>query len=342
MESQTGAMKTARTALGAVVIGRNEGDRLRKCLESLLGQVSILVYVDSGSSDGSVALARHMGVVVVKFDPGTFFTAARARNAGFARLSELAPQVDLVQFVDGDCEVVANWIETATQAIVQEPSVAIVCGRRRERFPQATIYNHLCDIEWNTPVGEAKACGGDAMMRVAALREVGGYNPELIAGEEPDLCLRLRRRGHRIVRLDAEMTWHDADIRRFGQWWKRTIRGGYAHAEGFTRHRGGKEKYCAKQVRSNLAWGVFLPLVALGLAVPSGGFSATLLAGYLVLALRVVQSSRRRGLSWAESRLYASFCVLGKFPSAWGQLRYWLGRLVGKRSRLIEYKGPAA
>jgi GT2 family glycosyltransferase len=340
MESQ--APRTAPKIPGAVVIGRNEGERLRKCLESLLGQVSILVYVDSGSSDGSVALARHMGAEVVEFDPGTFFTAARARNAGLARLSELAPQVDLAQFVDGDCEVVAKWIETATQAILQEPSVAVVCGRRRERFPQATIYNRLCDIEWNTPVGEAKACGGDAMMRVAALREVGGYNPELIAGEEPDLCLRLRQRGHRIVRLDAEMTWHDADIRRFGQWWKRAVRGGHAYAEGFTRHRGGKEKYCAKQVRSNLAWGIFLPLAALGLAVPTGWLSAILLAGYLVLALRVVQSSRRRGLPPAAARLYALFCVLAKFPSAWGQLRYWFGRLVGKRSKLIEYKGPAA
>ena len=327
-----------RSRLGVVIIGRNEGERLRRCLASLVGRASWLVYVDSGSTDGSVALATEMGAQVVELERSLPFTAARARNAGFSKLRECDPKLDLVQFVDGDCEVAPDWIEKAAREILADPSLAIVCGRRRERNPGASVYNRLCDIEWNTPIGIAAACGGDALMRSQALSEVGGYNSDLIAGEEPDLCLRLRHRGHRILRIDAEMTLHDANITRFAQWWRRTIRSGHAYAEGFTLHRHEREGYWVKQVRSNLLWGVALPAVALGFMPISAGWSSVLLSAYIVLGWRVYGSSRRRGLSAAEARLYALFCVLCKLPSAYGQLRYWAKRAMGRRSTLIEYK----
>ena len=192
--------------VGVVAIGRNEGERLRRCLTSVVERAGVVVYVDSGSTDDSVEMARGLGAMVVDLDRTTPFTAARARNAGLATLREAAPGLELVQFVDGDCEVAAGWLELAARQLDAEPQVAVVCGRRRERHPEASIYNRLCDIEWDTPVGYADACGGDALMRVAALAEVGGYDPDLIAGEEPDLCLRLRQRGWKVLRMDAEMT----------------------------------------------------------------------------------------------------------------------------------------
>src|SRR4051812_21398157 len=178
--------------IGAVVIGRNEGERLRRCLESVVGRVRQVVYVDSGSSDGSIALAVALGVEVLRLDLRQPFTAARARNAGFARLGDCGQELRYVQFVDGDCEVVGGWFEKARAFLEDHPEVAVVCGRRRERHPEHSVYNMLCDIEWDTPVGEAKACGGDALMRCDAFRQVNGYRPDLIAGEEPDLCVRLR------------------------------------------------------------------------------------------------------------------------------------------------------
>lgn len=216
--------------IAAVVIGRNEGTRLRGCLESLQGQVARIVYVDSGSTDGSVEMARARGVEVVTLDMGQPFTAARARNAGLAQLRQ-GEQPDFVQFVDGDCEVRADWIGTAHGFLRDHPQVAVVCGRRRERFPEASIYNAHCDREWSTPIGEARSCGGDALMRGAALDQVGGYDPRLIAGEEPEMCVRLRAKGWKIWRLEAEMTWHDAAMTRFGQFWKRARRAeiGRAH-----------------------------------------------------------------------------------------------------------------
>jgi GT2 family glycosyltransferase len=328
--------------IGAVAIGRNEGERLRRCLASLVGRATPVVYVDSGSTDGSVEMARAMGVLVTELDRAVPFTAARARNAGLERLLEAAPDRQLVQFVDGDCEVVAGWLERAEREISADPRLAVVCGRRRERYPEKSIYNRLCDIEWDTPIGPADACGGDALMRVEAVRAVHGYDDTLIAGEEPDLCLRMRRLGWKILRIDAEMTWHDAAMTRFGQWWKRTVRAGHAYAEGAARDGGSPERHWAKEARSNWIWGLGLPAAALGLAVPTVGLSLGLLAGYGVLGARINAAMQRRGLSPADARLYALSCAVGKVPQALGQSLYWARRVAGRKGAIIEYKDGAA
>ncbi|BAU44782.1 glycosyltransferase [Leptolyngbya sp. O-77] len=325
-------------SVGVVAIGRNEGDRLRQCLSSVVGLAAQVVYVDSGSTDGSVELARSLGAEVVALDLSIPFTAARARNAGFARLLELLPQAEFVQFVDGDCEIVSGWIEQATQALHDHPDWAVVCGRRRERFPDATLYNRLCDIEWNTPVGEAKACGGDALMRVAAVQQVGGYNPTLIAGEEPELCVRLRQQGWKIFRLDAEMTLHDANMTRFAQWWKRTKRAGHAYAEGSWLHGAPPERHWVKETRSIWLWGLGIPLGAIALAPFTQGFSLLLLLGYPVTIYRIYRYFKQQGYKASDALPYAISCVLGKFPGLAGVLQFHVNRLLGRRNALIEYK----
>src|SRR3990167_5804095 len=220
------------SAIGVVVIGRNEVERLERCLASLVGAAGKIVYVDSGSTDASVPMAQGLGVEVVALDMSRPFTAARARNEGFACLQRLQPDIHFVQFVDGDCEVVDDWLAKAQAFLCEHPAVAVVCGRRRERFPQRSIYNRMCDLEWDTPVGEAKACGGDALMRADAFAAVKGFRADLIAGEEPELCVRLRAIGWKVWRLGEEMTLHDAAMTHFSQWWQRTLRGGHAFAEG--------------------------------------------------------------------------------------------------------------
>ncbi len=310
--------------IDAVVIGRNEGARLIGCLTSLQGKVRRLVYVDSGSSDGSVAAAQALGAEVVQLDMTRGFTAARARNAGLARLET----TDFVQFVDGDCEIASGWFEAALAGFAAHPQAVVICGRRRERFPEASIYNALADAEWNTPTGRAKACGGDALMRFAAISAAGGYREELIAGEEPELCLRLARAGGEIWRIDADMTRHDAALLRFGQWWRRSQRAGHAFAEGAALHGNGPERHWVAETRRALLWGLGLPIVVVvtGLIHPMGWALA------LVYPAQVVRLSRRMG--WRA----AVFAVLGKFAETQGALEYWLARLRGKGRGLIEYK----
>jgi glycosyltransferase involved in cell wall biosynthesis len=321
--------------VGVVVIGRNEGDRLRRSLQSVDPASRPTVYVDSGSTDDSASTARSLGAVGVDLDLSLPFTAARARNAGLERLLAMHPDLEYVQFVDGDCEVVDAWFSTATAALDADPTVVVVCGRRRERSPHASVYNRLCDIEWDTPTGEAIACGGDALMRVSAFKAAGGYRDDLIAGEEPELCVRLRANGGRIVRLDAEMTRHDAAMTRFGQWWKRNVRAGHAFAEVSHLHGQSPFGIWRRETRSNWFWGLILPALAVVPAPFTLGISLVLLSAYPVLFTRIWWSQRRR----AHARLYAFYCVLSKFPQMIGQVRYWRNRLFGRRNRLIEYKG---
>ena len=319
--------------IAAVVIGRNEGARLVACLRSTGAQVGRVVYVDSGSTDGSVEAARSLGADVVTLDPDIPFTAARARNAG---LDALAGDVAAyVQFVDGDCTLEPDWVARATAFLETHPEVAVVCGRRRERHPERSVYNRLCDREWDTPVGAARACGGDALARFEAVAAVGGFTPELIAGEEPDLCLRLRGQGWTVWRLDAEMTRHDAEILRFGQWWRRSRRAGHAFAEGAARHGAGPEAHWVAETRRALLWGAALPLAALAATLALGPWGLAPLALYPAQVLRL---ATRAGAGKRANWEWALFVTLGKIPEALGVLGYGLGRLTARRARLIEYK----
>ncbi|NET51458.1 MAG: glycosyltransferase family 2 protein [Merismopedia sp. SIO2A8] len=325
--------------VGLVAIGRNEGDRLKQCLNSVRQHLAYIVYVDSGSTDGSVEFAQSIGVEVVSLDLSIPFTAARARNAGFQRLLELNPALEFVQFVDGDCEVVDGWLETAYQALMdhREDQWAVVCGRRREKFPHHSIYNLLCDLEWDTPIGEAGACGGDSLMRVEALQQVDGFNPTLIAGEEPELCVRLRQNGWKIWRLDHEMTRHDAQMMEFGQWWKRTRRAGHAFAEGAAMHGKSEQRHWLKETRSIWLWGVAIPLSAFITVGLTQGLSLLLLLAYPVSLAKIVVRSRS-AMGTKAALLYGLSCVLGKFPQAQGAVQFQWNRWTGKHSTLIEYK----
>ncbi|MFD0978640.1 glycosyltransferase family 2 protein [Tropicimonas aquimaris] len=314
--------------VAAVVIGRNEGAHLKACLASLDGEVGRVVYVDSGSTDDSVAVGLAAGAEVVELDPALPFTAARARNAGVDALGEIGLP-ELIQFIDGDCTLVPSWIATARAAFATEPKLAVACGRRRERHPDASVYTRMIDREWDTPVGLARACGGDSMMRSAAFRQVGGFDPALIAGEEPDLCIRLRAAGWKVRRLDAEMTRHDAGITRFTQFWQRARRAGHAYAEGAARHGAPPEQHYAPQLRRCLLWGAALPLATLVLTLAISPWFLLLALAY---PLQILRLARSRGL--AE----AALLTVGKIAEAQGALGYRLRRLGGRRSSLVEYK----
>lgn len=319
--------------IDAVAIGRNEGARLDACLASLVGRVRRVVYVDSGSTDGSPARAAGAGAQVVALDMGRPFTAARARNAGLAALAADPP--DLVLTIDGDCTLQPGFLPAAVAAFAAHRRAVVVCGRRRERHPGASVWNHLCDREWNTPPGPARACGGDALFRYAALMAVGGYRDSLIAGEEPELCLRLIRRGGEVWRIPVEMTLHDAAIHRFGQWWRRTRRAGHAFAEGAHLHGAGPERHWVAESRRALAWGVALPLAVAGATVAQPGAGLALAALYPAQVARLAWRWRAEGRGGLQA---AAFTVLGRMAEGQGALGFHLNRLARRTPRLIEYK----
>jgi GT2 family glycosyltransferase len=324
--------------IGIVVIGRNEGQRLRASVASATRAGLPVVYVDSGSTDDSLAIARAAGVDTLPLDPSRPFTAGRGRNEGLRRLLEREPDVELVQFIDGDCELHPAWIEKGVAALSATPHAAAVCGRVRERFPHASIYNRLCDLEWDQPPGEIDSCGGNALWRARLFLKAGGFDPTLIAGEEADLCLRVRASGWSVLRVGAEMVLHDAAMTRFAEWWRRAFRVGYAYTEGWYRTARSPERLWTRETRSALFWGVFVPSAAFILLLPTSGWSLLALAGYLALALRVRRQVSRRGLSPGDANLYAAFCVLAKFPAALGLLQFVALRLARRTRRVVDWR----
>ena len=225
-----------------VAIGRNESERLKQCLRAALRDAPIVVYVDSGSADGSAEFARSVGCRVVELEASRPFSAARARNEGFAFVMEHAPDTSFVQFVDGDCELEEGWIERATNTLEEKSHVGIVCGRVREIHPEASVFNRLCDLEWQRPAGELRTAGGRFMARACVFQQVGGFRPDVIAGEDDEFCIRVRRQGWKILMLDAPMASHDAAITSFAQWWRRNRRAGHAYAQVAALHGGGDER----------------------------------------------------------------------------------------------------
>ncbi|MEM6973047.1 MAG: glycosyltransferase [Pseudomonadota bacterium] len=337
-------------SVAAVVIGRNEGPRLAACLASIGADCAPVIYVDSGSTDNSLRIARDAGAKIVELDLDRPFTAARARNAG---LEQLGADTALVQFVDGDCTLEPGWIGTATAFMAEHREIAALAGRLTERFPEASIYNRLCDIEWQADAGEGAETGGIVMMRRAALDAVGPFDPQLIAGEEPDLCLRLRRAGWKIWRLDTPMARHDAAMTQFSQFWTRSVRSGWAALEGAMRYADGPERFNRSRVLSAVIWGLIAPgLAGAGLiggavaALAGWGMAAALGLGMVAsaLMLTVVQAARlarmrlRRGDDATLARAYAVLTLASKPAQIIGMARYLRMRGTGRAGRLIEYR----
>lgn len=319
---------------GVVAIGRNEGERLRRCLQSIPQGVPV-AYVDSASTDGSAEFAREQGAFVVALDLSLPFTAARARNEGFERLLEERPGLEFVQFVDGDCEIEPGWLETALEFLVRHPQTGAVFGRRRERFPEASLYNALCDREWDTPVGEAMSCGGDSMVRTAAFLSAGKFDPRMVAHEEPEMSCRMLREGFTLMRIDAPMTAHDAAIHRFGQWWKRSQRAGYGYAQAFLKHLGNPLNPAQGLFRRAVLWGMVMPLLCL---------AATLLFGwpglvsFLVFPLQILRIWWRDRHAGRIALAASALNLLSKFAEGSGIARYGLDRLTGRARSAILYK----
>lgn len=331
-------------AIGIVIIGRNEGRRLQECLASLPHDQPA-IYVDSGSTDDSVLHAVGAGLQVAHLSQDLGFTAARARNIGWRALLEKYPDLKFVQFLDGDCALDPNWLITALKEAGSIKRLGALFGQLKERFPENSIYNAMCDREWDVPIGEVRTCGGNALISVDALVQAGGYNDSLIAGEEPDLCLRMRAKGWVIHRILSRMATHDAAILSFGSFWKRATRAGHAYAQHVSMHGRLANPDWKRAIVSMIFWGIFLPVIfllgaILGLVLSLSWGLISLGVGLLYL-LQFVRISRRgftRGLMYQDAYREAVLLMTAKFAHLAGAATFLLNFVRGKRSILMEYK----
>jgi GT2 family glycosyltransferase len=337
-------MEKTNVVLSVVVIGRNEGERLSRCLESisqmrpLQGSVEV-IYVDSGSTDGSLERAAHFKVRIIKLESANPCAAA-GRNAGWR-----AANAPVVLFLDGDTVLESNFIADSI-AELNDPNIAVVFGNRREISPEASIYNRLLDRDWIMPVGTVEFCGGDALMRREVLESVGGFDERLIAGEEPEMCRRIRALGFSILHVDRPMTGHDLAMTRFSQYWRRAVRTGYAYAEVSARFRNTDLPLWGKKARRNIVHGAGL----LGIIVVAPWCSiafhslipvAAAVAIIAVLAIRTAIKFRWKTADFATMLLFGLHSHLIQIPLLFGQFKYQCDRFTGRTAELIEYKHAA-
>jgi glycosyltransferase involved in cell wall biosynthesis len=318
---------------GVVIIGRNEGERLKNCLRSLGAWRHRAVYVDSGSTDGSLEFAAEMGVHVVNLDLSKRFTAARARNAGFAALLNRHPDLEFVQFVDGDCTLNSEWIGKAQEYLETHRDIGVVLGRRREIHPERSVYNWLCDVEWDIPVGEIEGFGGDVLMRTQVYRDAGGYRDDILAAEDSEFSIRIRQFGWKIMRIDGEMTMHDVAMTKFSQWWQRSKRGGYGMSRVFYIHRDSPYAMFGRNIQRIALFGLVLPLVILICGLINPWFF--LLA--LIYPLFIAKRAAARGFT-KDAWRYATMITLVTFAEVTGMLLFVKDLFLGRGRDLIEYK----
>ena len=331
------------TLVSVVVIGRNEGERLRRCLESI-AQMNHptfnfeILYVDSGSTDNSVTLAKDLGATVIALHPERP-SAALGRNAGWR-----AAHGETILFLDGDTILNPDFVSAALLRLA-DPEVAVVWGHRRELYPQKSIYIRVLDLDWIYAPGFTLYCGGDALFRHSVLAATGGFDETLIAGEEPELCRRIAALGFKILHIDHPMTGHDLAITHWRQYWKRSTRAGHAYAEVSQRLDASGQTFWADEVRRNRNRA--LTLIALCLLGLLGSILLRSLWPALAVLLFFTAISLRSALKarWKSSDpltlfLYGIHSHLQQIPIYCGQLQYRWNRRKGKRVRLLEYKQP--
>jgi len=334
----TEANHTSEDLIGAVIIGRNEGERLRRCIESVCAQVKHVVYVDSGSTDGSVELAEEAGVYTVALTQGPF-TAASGRQVGLDYLLARLPDLQYVQFVDGDCIVDLTWLDKALSRVEGESRIGAVCGRRHEERCDQSLYSRLTDADWQMPAGEVDAIGGgDALIAVRAVQDIGGWPVDMIAGEDLVLSFRLIDSGWKIIRLPDDMVWHDVAISRFSQYWQRAVRTGHAYVESALLCRGGPNCRWARRTVGIIVYGTVLPLLGATAIVVYWPVAAVVALIYAQLLGRLAIARVRAGDPVSASLAYACVQIVCKVGAAIGVLKFLVARTVGRRNKLIEYK----
>ncbi len=200
------------TKLTVVMISKNQAWNTARQIESVLKETSCvsskeIVLVDSASTDETTDIARNYPITVLRLQPTQHLTPAAGRYIG-AKYT----MGEMVLFLDGDMELYPGWLEKALQFIQDKPDVAVITGQLID-LPTASEPDDKPPLV-NPDVYEATEIpygGGAALYRRSVLDEVGSFNPYLHSDEEPDLCIRIRHAGYRIIQLHYPIAYHYSD-----------------------------------------------------------------------------------------------------------------------------------
>lgn len=326
--------------VSVVVIGRNEGKRLEQCLLSVAQAAwgntrHEMIYVDSKSTDASMALAQSLGASTLLLDDASP-CAAKARNIGWQ-----SARGDFVLFLDGDTQLHPDFVQLALNTL-QDEKLCAVWGHRRESRPEQSTYTKVLDLDWIYPAGRTLYFGGDVLVRRSALAQVNGFDPSLKAGEEPELCARLRACGWEIEHIDAPMTQHDLAVNSLRAYWLRAYRSGIAYAEVANRMRIRGDVLWQHEAQRDFRHGLLFvasPFLLLGSVWVSPVLTGILLTlAVLFLVRTAYRCAWKAPGQWLLCAQYAVHAHFQKIPALFGQLKWRQAARQHAEIGLVDYK----
>jgi glycosyltransferase involved in cell wall biosynthesis len=200
--------------LSIILISKNQAWNISRLIESVLHSSACLrsreiILVDSVSTDETVDLARRYPIDIVRLRPSQPLSPSAGRYIGYKR-----SRGEFVLFLDGDMELIPGWLEPALRTMRNKPDAALMLSSRVIELlpPNGTTFLPLPEeISFAVPREVPRVSfvvGGAALYRRSVLEEVGTFNPYLKSDEEPELYLRIRHAGYRILQLDAPIVRH--------------------------------------------------------------------------------------------------------------------------------------
>lgn len=190
-----------------VVIGRNEEENIGKCLDAALAagnQIggAEIIFVDSASTDDTVAIVQSYGIRVLSLKPDWKLTPAAGRFVG-----SHYTQGDFILFVDADTLVYRDFLPAALEHFQNNPAVGGIDGRLDDTNEDGEI---LSDVEERFEVvADVKWLRGPCCFyRREALDKAGSFNPHLAVEEEAELGLRLIKNGWKLQIIPLPMACH--------------------------------------------------------------------------------------------------------------------------------------
>lgn len=228
--------------ISVVVCTYNGAATLRYCLEGVAAlryPDHELLLIDDGSTDGSAAIGAEYGARVIS-GPNRGLSAAR--NIGMD-----AARGEIVAYLDDDACPDPDWL-TYLAASFRNTDYAAVGGPNIPPLDETGLAACVA----NSPGGpthvlvsdtEAEHLPGcNVAFRRDALRSIGGFDPQFrVAGDDVDVCWRLREAGLPIGFHPAAQVWHRRRAT-IGRYWRQQR--GYGRAEALL-ERKWPEKYNA-------------------------------------------------------------------------------------------------
>lgn len=192
--------------ISVCVIGRNEAHNLPACAAALAALASAglameAIFIDSASSDASVAVAKaNFGVVVE-------LAASAELNAGAARaVGTLKARGTWVLYLDGDMQLAPDFIPHLLELVRGERDADGLAGRTLNVYPDGS--SDAIVFAGNKAGQPCRAFGGAVLLRRETVLDVGNWAPNLYANEEAELYSRLLARAARVLWTESLMVRH--------------------------------------------------------------------------------------------------------------------------------------